>query len=88
MPTSSPLPRTREDEFPVRVAAQRSPEKGLHNCGSVCERNEKELNTLDEADFVRDVDKSSSHQLSRNEIANDNPCSRQLYLVSGRFSRV
>ena len=30
-------------------------------CGSVCERNKKELNTLDEADFVRDVEKSSSH---------------------------
>jgi hypothetical protein len=36
------------------------------------------LNTLDGADFVRDVDKSSSHQLSQNEIAGDNPCSRQL----------
>ena len=41
-----------------RIAAPRSPEKapGLHNCGSVCERNKKESNTLDEADFVRDVD--------------------------------
>jgi len=31
----------------------------LHNGGGVCERNKKELNTLDEADFVRDVDKFS-----------------------------
>jgi hypothetical protein len=31
-------------------------------------------NTLDEADFVRDVDKSAYHHLSQNEIAGDNAC--------------
>jgi hypothetical protein len=45
----------------------------------VCAKEIKpELNTLDEADFVRDVDKSSSHQLSQTEITSDNPCSRHL----------
>jgi hypothetical protein len=35
----------------------------------VCAKEIKpELNTLDEADFVRDVDKSSSHHLSQSEI--------------------
>jgi hypothetical protein len=48
----------------------------------VYETNKTELNTLDEADFVRDVDKSSSHQLSQDEIAGDNPCSRHL---SGKY---
>jgi hypothetical protein len=80
-----------DGQFPVRVAAQRSPEKST-DCTTVgvCAKGiKKELNTLDEADFVRDVDKSSSHQLSRNEIANDNPCSRHLYLVSGQiFTRL
>jgi hypothetical protein len=53
----------------------------------VCAKEIKpELNTLDEADFVRDdeadfvrdVDKSSSHQQSQTEIGSDNPCSRKL----------
>jgi hypothetical protein len=40
-----------------RIAAQRPSEKatGLRSCRSVRERNKKELNPLDEADFVRDV---------------------------------
>jgi hypothetical protein len=49
-----------------RIVAHRPSEKttGLHNCRGVCETNKTELNTLDEADFVRDVDKSAYHQLS------------------------
>ena len=71
-----------------RIVAHRPSEKttGLHNCRGVYETNKTELNTLDEADFVRDdeadfvrdVDKSASHHLSQNEIGSDNPCSRQL----------
>jgi hypothetical protein len=52
-----------------RIAAQRPSEKtaGLRKCVSVCERNKKqELNTLDETDFVRDVEKSASHHVSQN----------------------
>ena len=39
-----------------------------------CVRKEqkKELNTLDEADFVRDVEKSASHHLSHSEIDDEN----------------
>ena len=52
-----------------RIVAHRPSEKttGLHNCRGVYETNKTELNTLDEADFVRDVDKSSSQQLSQTE---------------------
>jgi len=63
-----------------RIVAHRPSEKttGLHNCRGVYETNKTELDTLDEADFVRDVDKSSYHHLSQPEIASDNPCSQQL----------
>ena len=63
-----------------RIVAHRPSEKttGLHNCRGVYETNKTELNTLDEADFVRDVDKSSYHQLSQNEIGSHNPCSRHI----------
>src|SRR5579862_222103 len=53
-----------------RMAAHHSP-RNKRDCAAagVCAKEIKpELNTLDEADFVRDVDKSASHQLSRNEI--------------------
>ena len=46
-----------------RIAAQHSP-RNKRDCAAagVCAKEIKpELNTLDEADFVRDVDKSSSH---------------------------
>jgi hypothetical protein len=45
-------------------------EKQARLCGGwcVCAKEIKpELNTLDEADFVRDVDKSAYHQQSQNE---------------------
>ena len=46
---------------------------------AVCAKEIKpELNTVDEADFVRDVEKSASHYLSQNEIDGDKPGSRQL----------
>jgi hypothetical protein len=54
-----------------RIAAQRPSEKtaGLRKCVSVCERNKKqELNTLDETDFVRDVENRDYHYLSHFEI--------------------
>jgi len=43
-----------------RIAAQRSPEKqtGCTTVGVCAKGIKKELNTLDAADFVRDVDKS------------------------------
>ena len=31
------------------------------------------------------IDKSASHQLSQNEIASDNPCSRHLSGSGGKF---
>jgi hypothetical protein len=49
----------------------------------VCAKGiKKELNTLDEADFVRDVDKSAYHHLSQGEIDGDNPCSQHLSSTS------
>ena len=60
-----------------RIARQRK----QRDCTAVevCEKEiKKELNTLDAADFVRDVDKSAYHQLSQNEIGSDNPCSQHL----------
>jgi len=53
-----------------RIAAQRLPEKprGCTTVGVCAKGIKKELNTLDEADFVRDVEKSAYHQLSQNEI--------------------
>ena len=63
-----------------RMAAHHSP-RNKRDCAAVgvCAKEIKpELNTLDEADFVRDVDKSSYHQQSQTEIGSDNPCSRQL----------
>ena len=53
-----------------RIAAQRPPEKQL-DCATVgvcAEGIKKDLNTLDEADFVRDVDNRDYHHLSQNEI--------------------
>ena len=46
--------------------------------GVCAEGIKKDLNTLDEADFVRDVDKSAYHHLFHFEIGGDNPCSQQL----------
>jgi hypothetical protein len=37
-----------------------------------------ELNTLDEADFVRDVDKSSYHNLSQSATQNRGRCAQSL----------
>jgi hypothetical protein len=45
--------------------------------GVCAEGIKKDLNTLDEADFVRDVDKSAYHHQSQLEIASDNPFSQQ-----------
>ena len=66
-----------------RIAAHRPPEEtaGLRNAGVCAKGIKKESNTLDVADFVRDVAKSASHQLSQNEISSDNPL-RQLYWVA------
>jgi hypothetical protein len=41
-------------------------------------KQKRDQNTLDEAAFVRDVDKSAYHHLSQNEIAGGNPCSEHL----------
>jgi hypothetical protein len=63
-----------------RMAAHHSP-SNKRDCAAVgvCAKEIKpELNTLDEADFVRDVDKSAYHQLSQFEIDGDNPCSSHL----------
>ena len=63
-----------------RMAAHHSP-RNKRDCAAVgvCAKEIKpELNTLDEADFVRDVDKSAYHQQSQTEIGSDNPCSRKL----------
>jgi hypothetical protein len=48
-----------------RIAAQRWPEKqrGCTTIGVCAKGIKKELNTLDEADFVRDVEKCSSHAI-------------------------
>jgi hypothetical protein len=49
------------------MAAHHSP-RNKRDCAAagVCAKEIKpELNTLDEADFVRDVDKSAYHQLSQ-----------------------
>jgi hypothetical protein len=51
------------------MAAHHSP-RNKRDCAAVgvCAKEIKpELNTLDEADFVRDVDKSAYHQQSQNE---------------------
>jgi hypothetical protein len=55
---------------------RRLPEKqrGCTTVGVCAKKRKRKLNTLDEADFVRDVEKSASHHQSRNEIASDNPC--------------
>ena len=58
-----------------RMGAQHSP-RNKRDCAAagVCAKEIKpELNTLDEAGFVRDVEKSASHQLSQSEIDGDNP---------------
>src|SRR4029077_12878272 len=63
-----------------RMAAHHSP-RNKRDCAAVgvCAKEIKpELNTLDEADFVRDVDKSAYHHLSRFEIGGDDPCYRHL----------
>jgi hypothetical protein len=63
-----------------RMAAHHSP-RNKRDCAAagVCVKEIKPaLNTLDEADFVRDVDKSAYHHVSQTEIASDNPCSRHL----------
>ncbi len=52
-----------------RIAAHRPPKEtaGLRNAGVCAKGIKKELKTLDVADFVRDVEKSSSQQLSQRE---------------------
>ena len=64
-----------------RIAAHRPPKEtaGLRNAGVCAKGTKKESNTLDAADLVRDVAKSSSHQLSQNEISSD-PCYRHVSL--------
>jgi hypothetical protein len=50
-----------------RIAAQRWPEKNQRGCATVgvCTKGiKKELDTLDEADFVRDVKKRDSPAIS------------------------
>jgi hypothetical protein len=62
-----------------RMAAHHSP-RNKRDCAAegVCAKEIKpELNTLDEADFVRDVENSASHHLSQSEMDDDNPCSQQ-----------
>ena len=63
-----------------RMAAHYSPRNKRDRAATaVCAKEIKpELNTVDEADFVRDVEKSASHYLSQNEIDGDKPGSRQL----------
>ena len=58
-----------------RIAAHRPPKEtaGLRNAGVCANETKKESNTLDVADFVRDVAKSSYHRLSQVEIVGDNP---------------
>ena len=53
-----------------RIARQRKRDCAI--VGVCAKGTKKELNTLDEADFVRDVAKSASHQLSQTEIGSDN----------------
>ena len=59
-----------------RIAAHRPPKEtaGPRNAGVCAKGTKKESNTLDVADFVRDVEKSSSHHVSQDEIGSDNPC--------------
>ena len=58
-----------------RIAAHRPPKEtaGLRNAGVCAKGTKKESNTLDAADLVRDVAKSSSHHLSQTEIGSDKP---------------
>jgi hypothetical protein len=53
-----------------RIAAHRPPKEtaGLRNAGVCAKGTKKELNTLDVADFVRDVANRDYHYLSRFEI--------------------
>jgi hypothetical protein len=63
--------RTRIGEW-RRIARQRK----QRHCADVkvCAKGiKKESTILDEADFVRDVEKSSSHHVSQNEIDGDKP---------------
>ena len=59
-----------------KIATDRAEQKAVRrNCRCVCELTKKRnQNNLDEADFVRDVDKSAYHHLSQNEIASDKAC--------------
>ena len=59
----------RDNEFENGSAALGRKQRGCITVGVCAKGIKKELNTLDEADFVRDVAKSSSHQLSHFEIA-------------------
>ena len=62
------------------IAAQRWPEKqrGCTTVGVCAKGIKKELNTLDKADFVRDVENRDYHYLSHFEIAGDKGISRHL----------
>jgi hypothetical protein len=53
-----------------RITAHRPPKEtaGLHNTGVCAKGTKKESNTLDTADFVRDVENRVYHYLSRFEI--------------------
>src|SRR5215469_18571846 len=70
--------RTRE----LRRSARPRETTGCTTVGVCAKGIKKELNTLDEADFVRDVEKSASHQQSQIEIGGDNPCSRHFTKTS------
>ena len=54
-----------------RIAAHRPPNEtaGLRNVGVCAKGTKKESNTLDVADFVRDVANRDYHYLSQSEIA-------------------
>ena len=55
---------------------------------SVCERNKKqELNTLDETDFVRDVENRDYHYVSHFEIGSDKRISQHLSIFYKEIDR-
>ena len=70
-----------------RIAAHRPPKEtaGLRNAGVCAEGTKKESNTLDVADFVRDVAKSSYQHLSHN--ATDRKSCVKQKVNQSRFAR-
>ena len=69
-----------------RIAAHRLPKEtaGLRNAGVCAKGTKKESNTLDAADLVRDVAKSSSLHLSQNGTRAANRASEVGIRVFGR----